>query len=89
VKKLTQRPSALLAVCTPVSELLPSTAAVPTAHETVGYGGVATGAVTGTTLLAPQRTQVKGINGFAAKRSVMGNDPVDGVRGKPPRGRPV
>jgi hypothetical protein len=84
---LVQRPSALPAVCAQVPGL-PRVATAPTAHELVGYGAVVTGASTGTTQ-APWPTQVQGTNGFAAKQSVMNKDSVDGVRGKPPRGRPV
>jgi hypothetical protein len=85
---LVQRPMALLAVRAQVSES-PSFATTPAAHDLVGYGVVASGPVTGTTLLAPERTRVQGTNGFAAKQSVIDMDPVGGVRGIPPRGRPV
>jgi hypothetical protein len=83
------RPSALRAVCAPVSAL-PSLATVA-AHSPVGYDAVAP-ASAGGTMLAKQRrpqTQLKGTNGFAVKVSVIGTDPVGGVRGKPPRGWPV
>lgn len=79
---------ALPAACVQVPKL-PS-AAVPTAHERVGYGAVAGGG-RGAALvrLAPQVVQVQGTTVFAAKTSVIGMDPVGGVRGIPPRGWPV
>jgi hypothetical protein len=88
-----QRPSALLAVCAPVSEL-PWFAAAPIAHDQVGYGAVVATAVDGTMLTQPERLlarprTVQGTSVFTAKQSVIDMDPVGGVRGKPPRGRPV
>ena len=88
-----QRPWALSAACAPVSEAL-SLAAAATAHDLVGYGAVATGAPAGTTLGQParllaRRGAVEGTTVFAAKQSVIDMGPVGGVRGKPPRGRPV
>lgn len=114
-----QRPSALSAVCAPVSEL-PSLANALTAHAPVGYGAVATlanMAADGTTLAQPQAQQLQaqqlqaqrrmtvegtgvqgatiqgatihGIAVFTVKQSVIDMDPVGGVRGIPPRGRPV
>jgi hypothetical protein len=84
-----RRPSALLAVCAPVSE--PSWhAPALTAHVPVGYGAVVTAAATGaTSLLLPPQVQVKGTSVFGAKYDVIDMDPVGGVRGRPPRGRPV
>jgi hypothetical protein len=87
-----QRPAALSAARAQVSELLPY--AIPsTAHEHVGYSAVAFGVVNGRTQ-APQFTWVQGTsvpaaNVFGVKQRVIDMDPVGGVRGKPPRGRPV
>jgi hypothetical protein len=85
-----RRPSALRAVCAPVSAL-PSPA-TEHAHAPVGYGAVATASAVGTMLAKqrrPQKAQLQGTNGFAVKVSVIGTDLVGGVRGKPPRGWPV
>jgi hypothetical protein len=81
---------ALPAACAQVPKVTPS-AAAPTAHERVGYGAVAAGVVPGAALvrLAPPVVQVQGTTVFAAKTSVIGMDPVGGVRGIPPRGWPV
>jgi hypothetical protein len=82
-----QRPAALPAARARVSELLPHVA--PSyAHDLVGHGAVAFGVVNDRTQ-APQFTWVQGTSVFAAKQSVIGMDPDGGVRGKPPRGRPV
>jgi hypothetical protein len=81
---------ALPAACAQVPELSPP-AAAPTAHERVGYGAVAVGVAPGAALvrLAQPVVQVQGTTVFAAKTSVIGMDPVGGVRGIPPRGWPV
>jgi hypothetical protein len=89
-----QRPSALLAVCTPVSDLQ-GLAAASNAHDLMGYGAVATTAVESTTPARPERLlarrgmTVQGTGVFTAKQSVIDMDPVGGVRGIPPRGWPV
>jgi hypothetical protein len=72
-----------------------SLAAAGRAHKTVGYGGVAfAGASAPLAQLARPQVQVQGTsvpNGkpVGSKSSVIGTDPVGGVRGIPPRGRPV
>jgi hypothetical protein len=63
-------------------------AALLAAHAQVSELLPYAGAVNGTTQ-TPQRIRVQGTSGFAAKQSVTDMDPVGGVRGKPPRGRPV
>jgi len=91
VEKLMNRQwLALPVACAQVPELSPS-AATSRAHVIVGYGVVAAGAAPGAMLPRLQRpvAQVQGTNGFAVKQSVIGTDPVGGVRGKPPRGWPV
>jgi hypothetical protein len=81
---------ALPAVCAQVPELSPS-AATNAAHARVGYGAVVAGTAPGAALvrLAQPLVQVQGTSVFAAKTSVIGMDPVGGVRGIPPRGWPV
>jgi len=81
---------ALPAACAQVPELPPS-AVTPAAHVLVGYGAVAAGVVSGAAVvrLAQPQVQVQGTSVFAAKTSVIGMDPVGGVRGIPPRGWPV
>ena len=81
---------ALPAACAQVSELSPP-AATPAAHASVGYGAVVAGIGSGTAVvrLAQPQVQVQGTSVFAAKTSVIGMDPVGGVRGIPPRGWPV
>ena len=67
-----------------------SLAAAGRAHKTVGYGGVAFGGASAPLAqLARPQVQVQGTSVFAAKTSVIGMDPVGGVRGIPPRGWPV
>jgi hypothetical protein len=91
MEKITSRQwMALPAACVRVPELPPSTVA-PKAHELVGYGVVAAGNASGAALirLATPLVQVQGTSVFAAKSSVIGMDPVGGVRGIPPRGWPV
>lgn len=81
---------ALPAAFAQVPELSPS-AAAPTAHARVGYGAVVAGVVPGAARirLAQPVVQVQGTTVFAGKTSVIGMDPVGGVRGIPPRGWPV
>jgi hypothetical protein len=81
---------ALPVACAQVPELSPP-AVTADAHVIVGYGVVAAGVAPGATLPRLQRpvAQVQGTSGFAAKQSVIGMDPVGGVRGIPPRGRQV
>jgi len=75
-------------------------AAAEKAHMTVGYGGVAFGGASAPAAqlarpqLARPQVQVQGTsvpNGksVVSKPSVIGTDPVGGVRGIPPRGWPV
>jgi hypothetical protein len=72
-------------------------AASAEAHLIVGYGALAAfggGTSAPTALLARPQVQVQGTsvpNGkpVATKQSVVGTDPVGGVRGIPPRGWPV
>ena len=82
--------------CAQVLEL--SLAAAPRAHVIVGYGAVAFGGASAPLTqqaqpqLARRQVQVQGTsvpNGkpVASKQSVIGTDPVGGVRGIPPRGK--
>jgi hypothetical protein len=62
------------------------------AHIIVGYGAVAAfggGASAPTALLVRPQVQVQGTSVPNGKPSVVGTDPVGGVRGIPPRGWPV
>jgi hypothetical protein len=80
---------ALPAACVQVPELPPS-AVAPKAHELVGYGAaVGNGSGAALVRLATPLVQVQGTSVFVAKPSVIGMDPVGGVRGIPPRGWPV
>jgi hypothetical protein len=92
-----ERPPALPAVCAPVSVDQRALAAAVSAHvSTVGRPAVRGDLATGTPQVQAQwiRVQgrgvrVNGTDGFAAKDSVMVLKTVGGVRGVPPRGRPV
>ena len=67
-----------------------SQAAAGRAHTTVGYGAVAFGGASALmALLARPQVQVQGTSVPNGKTSVIGMDPVGGVRGIPPRGWPV
>jgi hypothetical protein len=82
-----QRPPALLAACAQESTWLvaPATAA----HARVGLPAVGN-ADKGTALIPTPRIQrVQGTTVFTVKDSGAVMDPVSGVRGVPPRGRPV
>jgi len=90
---ITQRPSALLAVCAPVSGV-PGSLAASAAHVSVGHTAVNGGMGAGTSQIQARWARVEERNassyGLKAKDSVK----VDGltfgvVRGVPPRGRPV
>src|SRR5262245_45483591 len=80
---------ALTAACGQVPGL-PLSAVAPNAHDLVGYGAAA-GNESGAARvrLATPLVQVQGTSVFVAKPSVIGMDPVGGVRGIPPRGWPV
>jgi hypothetical protein len=87
-KNLTQRP-AVAAACT----LVPERTLIV---QIAGYGAAATRAGLGAPMTRSQwlrqesvQVQLKGINGFVAKHSPTVMDPDGGVRGKPPRRRPV
>lgn len=91
---LTQRPLVLPAACTRVPEL--PIATPKAAWALVGYGAaVAAEAALGAELTRSQQltqeahVQIDRTNGFVAKPSAAGMDPVGGVRGIPPRGWPV
>jgi hypothetical protein len=80
------RPSALPAAHTQGFTCLgaPDTAA----HRWVGSPVVST-ATPGVEQTQTPRIRIQGISVFAVENSVAVMDPVNGVRGKPPRGRPV
>jgi hypothetical protein len=80
----TAHPSA----CAQVLEL--PQAAAGTARLTAGYGAVAFGGASASmALLVRPLVQVQGTSVPNGKQSVIGTDPVGGVRGIPPRGWPV
>ena len=89
---INQRPSALLAVCAPVSGV-PGSLAVSAAHAIVGYAAVISGMGAGTSQIQAQGAQVEGRNassyGLEVKDSVKVELTFGDVRGVPPRGRPV
>lgn len=67
-----------------------SLAAAGRAHKTVGYGALAFGGASAPLAqLARPQVQVQGTSVPNGKQSVIGTDPVGGVRGIPPRGWPV
>jgi hypothetical protein len=87
-----RRPSALPAVCAPVSGvpcLLPASAA----HPIVGHAAVGGGLVVGTSQVQAQLAQVEARNaadyGLKAKDRAKVEMIFGEVRGVPPRGRPV
>lgn len=86
-----QRPAGLLAACAQVSRS--PLAAAPAAHGPVGYGTARTASggtlATAQWLMVRQEAEVQGINVFFAKPRVDVMDPVGGVRGRPPQGRPT
>lgn len=77
-----QRPWELPAACALVSERL------TVATATVGYPAAGVAQAKGTAL-APRHTTVQGINVPAGGFSAIDMGSVGGVRGEPPRGRPV
>jgi hypothetical protein len=89
---INRRPSALPAVCAPVSGV-PGSLAAPAAHEIVGYAAVISGMGAGTSQIQAQGAQVEGRNassyGLKVKNSVKVDLTFGDVRGVPPRGRPV
>lgn len=87
-----RRPSALPAVCAPVSGV-PGSLAAPAAHAIVGYAAVISGMGAGTSQIQAQGVRVEGRNassyGLKVKDSVKVDLTFGDVRGVPPRGRPV
>jgi hypothetical protein len=80
-------------VCSPLSRaqvLELSLASAQRAHVIVGYEGVAFGGGASAPLAqlaARPAVQVQGTSVLNGKPSVIGTDPVGGVRGIPPRGK--
>jgi hypothetical protein len=87
-----RRPSALPAVCAPVSGV-PGSLAVSAAHAIVGHAAVIGGMGAGTSQIQARGAQVEGRNassyGLQVKDSVKVDLTFGDVRGVPPRGRPV
>jgi hypothetical protein len=98
---LIREPRALSFVASPLSRTqvleLSLTAAAPRAHVIVGYGAAAFGGGASAPMaelaqlaqLVRPEVQVQGTSVPNGKQSVIGTDPVGGVRGIPPRGWPV
>ncbi len=84
-----ERPSALVAARAQV--LIPPVPPAAAAHDLVGFNAGRGVVGVGTTLVRAQapKTRVQGTSVPSVERFVIGMDPVNGVRGKPPRGRPV
>lgn len=87
-----RRPSALPAVCAPVSGV-PGSLAASAAHAIVGHAAVIVGMGAGTSQIQARWAQVEGRNassyGLKVKDSVKVDLTFGDVRGVPPRGRPV
>ena len=87
-----RRPSALSAVCAPVSGV-PGTFAATAAHATVGHAAVRDGLGLSTLQIQAQWAQVEGRTAAAYGLKVKSSAKVEkangDVRGIPPRGRPV
>jgi hypothetical protein len=84
----TALPSLRARSCAQVLELPQAPAGM--AHVMVGYGAVAFGGASSPLArLARPQVQVQGTSVPNGKQSVIGTDPVGGVRGIPPRGWPV
>jgi hypothetical protein len=89
---INRQPSALSAVCAPVSGV-PGTLAATAAHAIVGHAAVRDGLGVGTPQIQAQWAQLEGRNAAAYGLKVKDSAKVEmtfgDVRGIPPRGRPV
>jgi hypothetical protein len=90
---MTRRPSALPAVCAPVSGV-PGSLAVSATHGFVGYAAVRDRQGIGTLQIQARWVEVEGRTAFIDGLKVEGtavpvNKASGDVRGIPPRGRPV
>lgn len=88
----TQRPSALLSVCAPVSGVA-GTSAASAAHASVGYAAARGAHVIGAPQIQAQMVRLEGttvlVTGLTVQGSAKADKPFGDVRGIPPRGRPV
>jgi hypothetical protein len=90
---INQRPSALLAVCAPVSGV-PGSLAASAAHAHVGYAAVRGTQAIGTLQIQAQAARIEGtsvstVEGLTVKDTAKVERTFGDVRGIPPRGRPV
>jgi hypothetical protein len=89
---INRRPSALPAVCAPVSGV-PGSFVATASHAPVGHAAVFGGMGAGTSQVQTQRARVEGRIASSYELNVKGSVKVDRtvgvVRGVPPRGRPV
>src|SRR5262249_33504595 len=90
--QLNQQPSALPAVCAPVSGV-PGSLVATAVHAIVGHAAVIGGMGAGTSQIQATWARVEGRNapsyGLKVKDSVKVDRTFGDVRGVPPRGRPV
>ena len=88
-----ERPSVLPAACAPGYALPAPIVPVVSAHASrVSWVDVPGAKVVQARVqiwMDRQMAQVQGTNGFVAKQDVTALKPIGGVRGVPPRGRPV